>query len=154
MIKHVAAGLVAVISIGCTDAQLAQAQKAIAAARSPEPSAAAQAPAPSPAVTAAPSASATPTPTPTQAPLSFSGATRTGLSEPFQLAAGPRKFTATHAGRSNFVVRLNDASGASAGLLFNEIGTYSGTYTTFVKAAGAYYLDVSAADGAWSIKIE
>jgi len=154
LIKRLAVGLVAVTTMGCTDAQLAQAQKAIAAARSPEPSAVAQAPVPSPAVTASPSPVATPTPEPTQAPLSFAGASRTGLSAPFQLQAGPRKFTATHAGTSNFIVRLNDAKGASAGMLFNEIGTYSGTYATFIKTAGTYYLDVSAADGAWSIKVE
>ena len=62
--------------------------------------------------------------------------------------SGNYKFTSTHQGSSNFIVRLN-----GSGLLVNEIGNYSGSTRQKLGTSGAYAFVVNA-DGNWSIKIE
>ena len=62
--------------------------------------------------------------------------------------SGNYKFTSTHQGSSNFIVRLN-----GSGLLVNEIGAYSGSTRQKLSTTGVYAFVVNA-DGNWSIKIE
>lgn len=63
-------------------------------------------------------------------------------------SSGNYKFTSSHQGSSNFIVRLN-----GSGLLVNEIGNYNGSTRQQLTTDGAYAIVVNA-DGNWSIKIE
>jgi len=100
-----------------------------------------------------------PTPEPTQAPLatrrppqntSFPGQGNAVLS--FSLSrGGATRFTFSHTGESNFIVRLLDASGNYAGGLANEIGNANGEAIEPL-GAGDYFLEVEA-DGQWLVNV-
>ncbi|OCA86219.1 MULTISPECIES: hypothetical protein [unclassified Bacillus (in: firmicutes)] len=84
-------------------------------------------------------------PTPAELPTEISGE---GDDVVFVRAGGGNyKFTSTHQGSSNFIVRIN-----GTGLLVNEIGNYSGS--TRNKLENGDFAIVVKADGKWSIKIE
>ncbi len=65
-----------------------------------------------------------------------------------EASEGNYKFTSSHQGSSNFIVRLN-----GSGLLVNEIGNYSGSVRQRLGTDGIYAFVVNA-DGPWSIKVE
>ena len=71
---------------------------------------------------------------------------------PIALEAGLLEATFTHDGEANFIVMLYQASGQLAGVLVNDIGSYSGTVGQRVSEAGVYYLAVQA-DGEWSVSL-
>ena len=66
----------------------------------------------------------------------------------FNANSGNYKFSFTHQGKSNFVVKLNGTS-----LMVNEIGVYNGSTREQLKTNGVYLLSINA-DGAWSVNIE
>ena len=96
------------------------------------------------------------TPGASQEPVRFqSDGTSKGAQGPFRLLAGRRIFKATHAGRGNFVVQLRPVADAiGAQLAFNEIGKGTWEWARVVDAAGEYYLEVQAADGAWTLAVD
>jgi hypothetical protein len=68
------------------------------------------------------------------------------------LKAGWAIFDGTHAGGSNFAVKLQDESGNDMELLVNEIGNYKGKTFAEIPNDGNYYLNVTA-DGSWNFNI-
>ena len=71
-------------------------------------------------------------------------------------ADAPLVVTGRHSGGSNFVVELIPDEGTQvddffAGLLFNEIGQFSGQVANDEVGSGGYRVDVSA-DGPWSLR--
>jgi hypothetical protein len=60
-------------------------------------------------------------------------------------------FTSAYTGKSNFIVWLEDSSGAKLDLVVNKIGAYSGKKSESL-GSGKYYLDV-AATGPWTVDI-
>ena len=95
----------------------------------------------------------------TQAYGTFTTRTYTGVGRDVVMLAEPvRAFalTATHNGRSNFIVHANDISGETVGYAVNEIGSYSGTVGVGLEAYSflnpIQVLDVQA-DGQWSLTV-
>ncbi len=66
----------------------------------------------------------------------------------FNANSGNYKFTFSHQGKSNFIVKLN-----GTGLMVNEIGVYNGSMRKQLGTDGVYLLNVNA-DGAWTANIE
>src|SRR5690606_25714768 len=64
------------------------------------------------------------------------------------LARGLRTVTATHSGKSNFIVHSYTRPGTWGDLLFNEIGRYRGKT---LLPAGTRLVSVKA-DGSWTLK--
>lgn len=65
-----------------------------------------------------------------------------------KLDAKLHRFTFTHSGQRNFIVKANGNV-----LLVNEIGKYSGTVVQQVKDATVYPISIKA-DGDWTMKVE
>ncbi|MGA7798095.1 MAG: zinc ribbon domain-containing protein [Methanoregula sp.] len=76
-----------------------------------------------------------------QGPRSFTG--NTDSVQPFSVNQGGYIFTATYDGTDNFIVWITDTSGNKISLLFNTIGSYSGSKIVNLPT-GQYYLDIQA----------
>lgn len=120
-------------------------EPAITATTTPGPT---EAPPPTPEATPTPTPEPTPEPTPIPEPIILEGfgQTATDLITP---PSSVNIATFTHAGSSNFVVRV--FGGGSEGLLINEIGFYQGSRPIF--GADPFTLDIDA-DGAWTLRLE
>ncbi|WP_251550787.1 hypothetical protein [Neobacillus muris] len=66
----------------------------------------------------------------------------------FNAESGNYKFSFTHQGEGNFIVKLN-----GSGLMVNEIGAYTGSMRQRLNTDGYYLLQI-AADGPWTVTIE
>jgi hypothetical protein len=88
-----------------------------------------------------------------QAPVEAKGTGRKGLVGPYDVADGIRTIKATHNGKANFVVWLADESGKDTVLLFNKVGVVNEEFKTAVKG-GKYHLNVTNADGDWTLTIQ
>jgi hypothetical protein len=87
------------------------------------------------------------------APVTLTGRGTSVVSLPAGARAG--YLTATHNGRSNFIVHSLDAANSTVEYIFNEIGVYSGSDTfgmSSYDAGSASRLSVRA-DGNWSITV-
>ncbi len=109
--------------------------------------------------TTAPATNVSNTPTTTQQssnsnqqPVSFSG-TGEQTTQQFHWNGGAARFNLTYSGDGNFIVDVLDSSGniASPGIA-NAIGSYTGSRVVNLPS-GDYMLDISAADGPWTITV-
>jgi hypothetical protein len=99
-----------------------------------------------PAPTAGPEP-AQPAPEPAEQQLSGVGPQ---VTQPFTLSASMAVFTMTHRGDRNFVVQLLDGESKTVAYLANELGSFNGTTSVRVEAAGQYVLKIEA-DGPWTV---
>ncbi len=72
--------------------------------------------------------------------------------ELFTIPAGTKTFKMTHAGKSNFIVKLLNKDGTNEMYLANEIGIFEGSKAEFTNN-NVYAFNIQA-DGAWTIDIE
>ncbi|MGI8633545.1 MAG: hypothetical protein ACR2NA_13510, partial [Solirubrobacterales bacterium] len=87
---------------------------------------------------------------PAPAPIELQGRGKSAT-QPFTIDGGLAIFRTTHAGSSNFVVKLSNSQGVTSEFLVNAIGAYMGSTARSVPA-GQYLLNIEA-NGAWTVKI-